>query len=588
MYIMNSRHAIFNFFSKLFFALLLLLSSTKIMHSQVLHENSVYELGSLEDFVNPLVDSNFKLKEPQKINIQVNPQKAFVINIETNGCKKDKYYLFGKVEGFQNATFFFRGDANGIKGKLLFYEEKEAYLVFTGKNKEVFIKKVDIDSQVCIMENIAPVGDTQKKKNFKRKIKSEGLMPELESFPGAPGVLYLDFDGENVSGGGWGRINASPSGLSNKEIEEIFYIVSEDYAPFNINVTTKRSVYNNANRFSRQMIIFNNTYPNNPGVALFNSFSDGSGDPCWVKMGGPVQSALKAANVGSHEAGHTFRLSHDGSPSGAYYPGHSFYRVIMGTVTNGYSQFSKGEYSNANNKEDDLKILSGNSNRVGFRTDDHGNSINSSSDLEIESNGEVLDSKNFGIIGKTTDVDLFKMEVGSGMLALEVRPANKYNYSQNLDLKIRLLDASGVEMATANGNGFAASSLSETVVAGTYYLEVDGVGEGSPLGNGYSDYGSLGQFFISGQVPPKSLFVGDLKNKATFHVFPNPTNGKINIQHGFLKANYEVVSLLGEIVSKGMLGNRQVKLDLSFLTKGLYLFNLKTDNQIYTSKIIIK
>lgn len=388
--------------------------------------------------------------------------------------------------------------------------------------------------------------------------------------------------------GSWGTINAEASGLTNEEIEEVFYIVSEDYAPFNINVTTKRSVYDTANRFSRQMIIFNNTYPGNPRVAMFNSFNDGNGNPCWVKMGGPVQSALKAANVGSHEAGHTFGLRHDGSPYGAYYPGHSSYRVIMGTVTNGYSQFSKGEYADANNSEDDLQIISGNNNGVGYRTDDYGDDILNSADLLIESNGEVLEIENFGIIGKTLDMDLFKMEVGSGLINLDVRPANLYDFSQNLDLKVRLLDASGSEIASADANGFDASNLNETVVEGIYYLEIDGVGTGNPLTDGYTDYGSLGQYFISGQVPPMPLSVNDIKDETIFQIFPNPTNGEINIRHNFIKTSYEIITLLGATVTKGTFSSDHEKIDVSFLAKGVYLFNLKTENQIYISKIIIK
>ena len=38
-------------------------------------------------------------------------------------------------------------------------------------------------------------------------------------------------------------------------------------------------------------------------------------------------------------------------------------------------------------------------------------------------------------------------------------------------------------------------------VAGRYYLEIRGVGRGDPLGDGYTDYASIGQYYISGTVP---------------------------------------------------------------------------------------
>jgi len=583
---MHSIKKPFKVFLKSILVLLLVLISTAEIQSQ--ESNSLYKLGNLEAVLKPYVESNLKSAKNEKLNLQVSTQRSFTISIQSNDCKKGAYYLFGKVDGFQNATFFLKGDDNSVKGKLLFYDNNEAYSIHTNKHREIIIEWVDIHSQVCIIESDSSVLDKQYKNYKPKPTLKKGAMPELESFPGAPGVLYLDFDGENVSGGSWGTVNATPSGLTNTEIEEVFYIVSEDYAPFNINVTTKRSVYDNANQFSRQMVIFNNSYPNNPGVAILNSFNNGSGDPCWVKMGGPVQSALKAANVGSHEAGHTFGLRHDGNASAEYYPGHSFYRVIMGTVTNGYSQFSKGEYSGANNQEDDLQRLSGNSNRVGYRDDDHGDGINDSADLLVGNNGDVSESENYGIIGKTSDVDLFKMEVGSGTIDLEIRPSNDYDFAQNLDLKVKLLDASGLEIASADGNGFDASTLNETVSEGIYYIEIDGVGMGDPLGQGYSDYGSLGRYFISGKVPPSSLSVNDYGDKTVFQVYPNPTNGKINVRHNLFNANYEIITIHGAVVTKGEFHSNTEKLDVSFLAKGVYLLNLKTDRRAYTSKIVIK
>ncbi len=583
---MDALHSTFTFFLRSISGLLLLLCSTTIIHSQ--ESKSLHKLGSLEEFVRPHVESHSKSIKEQKISIEVADQKTFVINIQSNDCTEGSYYLFGKVDGYQNATFFIKGDDKGIKGKLLFYDNDEAYVISTNEQKEVFIEKEDIHSQVCIIKDTSSILEKQEEDSWPNHNLKNTMVPELESFPGAPGVLYLDFDGENVSGGSWGTINAAAAGLTDAEIEEVFYVISEDYAPFNINVTTTRSVYDNANIYSRQMIIFNNTYPSNPGVAILGSFNNGSGDPCWVKMGGPVQSPVKAANVGSHEAGHTFGLHHDGNASAEYYPGHGFYRVIMGTVTDGYSQFSKGEYSGANNSEDDLQIMSGNTNGVGYRTDDHGNDMASSTDLSIEDNGDVLESGNFGIIGQTMDVDLFKMEVGEGTINLEVRPANQYDYSQNLDLKVRLLDASGTEIASADTDGFAASTLNETVAEGTYYMEIDGVGFGDPLGDGYTDYGSLGRYFISGEVPPASLSVTDFDDEIGFQIFPNPANGEINIKHDFIQANYEIMTIHGASVIKGAFGSDYEKLDVSFLTKGVYLFNVKADNKIYTGKIVIK
>src|SRR5262245_38790122 len=78
---------------------------------------------------------------------------------------------------------------------------------------------------------------------------SSPTVPALFSRPGAPATLYLDFDG-NVEKQ-WGtRVNvvtppydtdgnnAAFSAAEIAAIDEIWSRVAEDYAPFNINVTT--------------------------------------------------------------------------------------------------------------------------------------------------------------------------------------------------------------------------------------------------------------------------------------------------------------------------------------------------------------
>ncbi len=54
------------------------------------------------------------------------------------------------------------------------------------------------------------------------------------------------------------------------------------------------------------------------------------------------------------------------------------------------------------------------------------------------------------------------------------------------------------------------------MTAGTYYLSVEGVGKGDPA-TGYSDYGSLGYYSISGSV----VSVGSEASIAGRHVFYN-------------------------------------------------------------------
>ena len=65
-----------------------------------------------------------------------------------------------------------------------------------------------------------------------------------------------------------------------------------------------------------------------------------------------------------------------------------------------------------------------------------------------------------------------------------------------------LYDAVGTVVVSSNPFGYLDAAINVSVAAGQYFLEITGVGEGSPTGTGYSDYGSLGQYFVSGTIVP--------------------------------------------------------------------------------------
>ncbi len=93
------------------------------------------------------------------------------------------------------------------------------------------------------------------------------------------------------------------------------------------------------------------------------------------------------AEAVSHEAGHTYNLVHDGriSPAEGYYQGHGSgatgWAPIMGV---GYyrslTQWSKGEYTSANNTEDDLAKLAS---KIPVIADDHGNTVAAATQLNV-------------------------------------------------------------------------------------------------------------------------------------------------------------------------------------------------------------
>ena len=347
----------------------------------------------------------------------------------------------------------------------------------------------------------------------------------LHSKPGASRVIYLDFNGHVTQGTSWNTNFTSGADIvtppftndttvstafSTTELQNIVSIwqrVAEDFAPFDVDVTTEdpglealRRSTTSDTQFGVRVCIGGSSSDwygaGAGGVAYLNSFSWNSDTPCFVfteQLG--KGNAKYTAEAASHEAGHTFNLSHDGQVAHdgiaavGYYQGHANWAPIMGV---GYyrevSQWSRGEYAFANNTQDDTAIIAG---VTGYRVDDHGDSVPSASALT----GTSVSTG--GIIERRTDADLFSFTTGAGTVSFTATPAVP---SPNLDIQLALYDGLGSLVTFANPTTLGAT-LSATVPQGTYYLAVDGIGTGDAV-TAYNDYGSLGQYGLSGSVVP--------------------------------------------------------------------------------------
>ncbi len=362
----------------------------------------------------------------------------------------------------------------------------------------------------------------------------------LHSKPGASKVIYLDFDGHVITGTAWNNnyatlyakafdVDGNPAVFNADElnrIAEIWHRIAEDYAAFDVDVTTEEPAVFTSH--TGRLLMTEDTDENgNPmpaqgagGVAYVNVF--GRPDyptyysPALVYVENLSKSAPYIAEAASHEMGHNMGLSHDGVNGGtAYYPGHGSGWVswgpIMGTGYNdNVSQWSKGEYVNANNDQDDIAIIAG---KVGMRSDDHADTLPAATLLAVAEDGTVSvtspendphnnNPANKGIIDSVSDVDMFGFSSGAGLVELTVTPSwlawPRNGRGTNLDVEITLYDVSGSIIASDDPLDNTDAQISVNVPAGDYYLGITGVGNSlSP----YSDYGSQGQYFISGSVP---------------------------------------------------------------------------------------
>jgi hypothetical protein len=347
-------------------------------------------------------------------------------------------------------------------------------------------------------------------------------VPILHSRPGSVNVLYLDFDGHTITGTAWNAGRAAtlvatpydtdgvPGTFGSAEqtaMERIWARVAEDYAPFQVDVTTEppaaftsttgrvlvtRSVDQNGNAMPSSTAggvayvgVFGRAdYPTyySPALVYYNNLGGGRED--------------YVAEASSHEFGHNVGLSHDGTSTTSYYAGAgtapTSWAPIMGSGYGKYvTKFSKGEYAGANNFEDDVALIAA---RLSSRGDDVGNSNGAAAPLSV--GGSTVAGA--GIIGTTGDLDVWAFTTAAGTITLNVSPyrAPANTGGGNLDLKLELRDANNLVVASADPATDTVASLATSVPAGTYFLHV----APSFASGVYPLYGSVGQYAVSGTI----------------------------------------------------------------------------------------
>ena len=357
----------------------------------------------------------------------------------------------------------------------------------------------------------------------------------LHSRPGAQRTIYLDFNGETIQNTAWNGQFGAPAGpffaepfsidgtatFSNSEqdvIQSVWQRVSEDFAPFDIDVTTQdpgaaaitRSGAADAVYGTRALVTDATEIAGTcgcGGIAYVGTFDEAANhafyQPAFVFAPAQFDDAKNIAEGVSHEVGHNLGLHHDGRTAAGeeYYEGQGSWAPIMGgSYSRPISQWSKGEYTDASNAESDLDVIPGNGGPL--LADDHGNT--SAAATALGSGPSVTAT---GLITTDADIDVFKVDAAAGAATFSATPAP---VSPNLDIQLQLRNSAGTILVTANPasatvNSDVASGLNASIsttlpTAGSYYLFVSGVGAGSAATTGYSGYASIGRYSLSGTV----------------------------------------------------------------------------------------
>ncbi len=345
---------------------------------------------------------------------------------------------------------------------------------------------------------------------------AEGLpLPALSSLPGAAATLYLNFTGDSVlSWLGHSSIfipafdtDGDGPALSQAEvttITQIWQIVAENYAPFNINVSTEdpRTLSNYTGTVSQIDIggdgaWLGGTYG---GISQVGGLADSSADN--PARGFVFPDNLANGNVWytgegiSHESGHTMGLNHQSvysdttriaeyqqGPGDGTAPvmGVSYY-ATRGMWWYGQSSLDSSSY------QDDLAVIASN---FGYRPAEVGSTASTATPLTV-SGTQVRAA---GIIATMADVDVWSFTTGTGSISLSVS-APSYG---NLHPKIELLDVGGNAITSWQDPDGEKVSWTGTLAAGSYRLVV--ASHGISSGSTATDYGfDVGTYTITGST----------------------------------------------------------------------------------------
>lgn len=430
-------------------------------------------------------------------------------------------------------------------------------------------------------------------------------LPKLSSFPSAKATIFLDFDGQTVSATAWNGGNTlycAAAVLTDNQINEIFNRVSEDYRPFNINITTDSTIFLAAPLSQRIRIIITTTsdwYPGVGGVSFTGSFIWGDDTPGFVFADRLANSPKMIAECCTHESGHTLGLSHqakysgtctlvstynDGNGTGetswAPVMGNSYYRNLSGW-NNGPTP------TGCTSDQDNLSIITGR-NGFSYRTDDHSDDPAVNPTVLNITNNQFSEN---GIITTNTDKDAFKITIPkSGVLHVDGIPfsVGPGNEGADLDMKITLLNARREVVKVFDPQDKLNVTIDTTLLAGDYYLVVNGSGNANT-----TNYGSLGSYRIGGVFSPltvtpvSQVVLSGESNKGNYHLNWN------------IIADEQIKNLSIETSVDGFMFNNLVQLpanDKSFnytpLTNSNTYYRLKaisiTGQTTYSNIILLK
>jgi len=425
------------------------------------------------------------------------------------GKEGDYFWMNGRASDSEASDFILKGDDENVYGWVVYRDRGVAFEYTTNDEGVVEVEEVPITKifPVCSVppdptsgpptaELAATDGDevtlASPAGTFPKHV---GTYPEgtdvlkLQSRPGESKVWFINF-ADTMNG------SEPKSGHTKADVWQSWAITAAMLYPYHINVTTDPAVNAAAGRA-------------NSGCVTIAYADIGAGSSCGLNIIGTgrccnnhlYRGGYATGRIINHESGHGLGMGHDGGDNGGeYFNGFSEFQwtPLMGNVwpgdrwMEGLFQWSKGDYTSATEKQDDIAII----NRSLQYVDDD---IPTSKPLSIEGT-TVRREANWGQIARSTDTDswTFRVAAGGGRAMLKINRIEDRGGGM-LDVDASIVDSTEKVMAQNNTMVARSSTMNVDLPAGDYTVIVKAGGEGTPA-RGFSSYSSVGLYAIEGTI----------------------------------------------------------------------------------------
>ena len=426
------------------------------------------------------------------------------------GEEGDYFWMNGRAADSDASEFILKGDDDNVYGWVVYRDRGVAFEYTTNDEGVVEVEQVPVTKifPVCSVPPDASFGpptaelaaadgdDVALASPAGTFPKHVGTYPEgtdvlkLQSRPGEAKVWFINF-ADTMNG------SEPKSGHTKADVWQSWAITAAILYPFHINVTTDPAVHAAAGRA-------------NSGCVTMIYADIGAGSSCGLNIIGTgrccnnhlYRGGYATGRIIGHESGHGLGMGHDGGDNGGeYFNGFSEFQwtPLMGNVwpgdrwAEGLFQWSKGEYTSATQKQDDLA--------------DHQSSVCRTSTTTSRPRGRSPLKGRWFVARRTgarslsnTDTDswTFRVAAGGGRAMLKINRIEDRGGGM-LDVDASIVDSTEKVMAQNNAMVARSSTLNVDLPAGDYTLIVKGGGEGTPA-RGFSNYSSVGLYAIEGTI----------------------------------------------------------------------------------------